>query len=75
MGSLDLAAHLRCSWIDVSMTDALIFDIPVELGVELMSVIGSDLYDAERDLIYDVIGDVDRVCLFRADGYTLRGCA
>lgn len=72
MASLDLADHLRCSSIDVSVTDALIFDIPVELGVELMSVIGSDLSDADRELIGNLIGEVDRVCLFRADGFSRR---
>ena len=54
------------------MTDALIFDLPVELGVGLMSVIGSDLSDADRELIDNVIGEVDRVCLFRTDRFSRR---
>lgn len=72
MWSLDLADHLRCSSIDVNVTDALIFDLPVELGVELMSVIGSDLSDADREFIDNVISEVDRVCLFRTDGFSRR---
>ena len=75
MGSLDLADQFRCSTIDVSMTTvALIFDIPVERSLELMSVIGTGLYDAKRALIDDVIGDGDRVCLFVPDGFSRRAC-
>ena len=43
------------------MTDALIFDMPVEPVPELMVVIGSDFFDAERELLDDVIDKVDRV--------------
>ena len=72
MWSLDLADHLRCSSIDVNVTDALIFDLPVELGVELMSVISADLSDADQELFDNVIGEVGRVCLFRTDGFSRR---
>lgn len=58
MGSLDLAVQLRGSAFDVSMADALIFDVPVELGLELMAVVGPDLFDAERELVDDVIDKV-----------------
>lgn len=66
MGSLYLTVQLRCSAFDVGMADALIFDLPVELGLELMAVIGSDLFDAERELFDDAINKVDRVglCVF-----------
>lgn len=63
MGSLDFAVQLRSSTFDVSMADALIFDVPVELGLELVAVVGSDLFDAERELFDDVIDEVDRVGL------------
>ena len=45
------------------MADALILDVPVELGLELMAVVGPDFLDAERELFDDVIDEVDRVCL------------
>jgi hypothetical protein len=38
MGSLDLTVQLRSSALDVSVTDALILDMPVELGLELMPI-------------------------------------
>lgn len=48
------------------MADALILDMPVELGLELVAIIGSDFFDAERELFNDVIDEVDRVglCVF-----------
>ena len=60
MGALDLAVQLRGSTPDVSMTDALIFDVPMELGLELMPIVGPDFLDAERELFDDVIDEVDR---------------
>ena len=69
MGSLDLAVELWGSALDVGMADALILDMPVELGLELMAVVGPDLLDAERELFDDVIDEVDRVglCVFVVD--------
>ena len=58
MGSLDLAVQLWSSTFDISMADALIFDVPVELGLELVAVVGSDLFDAERELFDHVIDEV-----------------
>lgn len=45
------------------MADALILDMPVELGLELMPIVGSDFFDAEWELFDDVIDKVDRVGL------------
>ena len=44
----------------------MIFDVSVELDLELMGVIRSDLFDAERQLFNDVIDKFDRVgfCVF-----------
>lgn len=64
MGALDLAVQLRSSAFDVSMSDALIFDVPVELGLELMPVIGPDFPDAEREL-FDDDPDRPKVILLR----------
>jgi len=35
----------------------------VELGLQLMAIVGPDFLDAERELFDDVIDEVDRVCL------------
>ena len=69
MGTLDLAVELWGSALDIGMADALILDMPVELGLELMPVVGPDLLDAERELFDDVINEVDRVgvCVFVVD--------
>ena len=66
MGSLYLTVQLRRSAFDVGMADALIFDVPVEICLELMAVIGSDLFDTERELFDDVIDKVLSVglCMF-----------
>ena len=45
------------------MTDPQIFDMPMELRVELMTIVGPYLPDAERELFYDVIDEVDRIGL------------
>ena len=63
MGLLYLTVQLWSSAFNVGMADALIFDVPVKLGLKLMAVIGSDLFDAEGELFDDVIDKVDRVCL------------
>lgn len=47
MGSFDLAVELRRSALDVGVAETLVFDVPVEPSLELTSVIGSDLADAE----------------------------
>ena len=69
MGPFDLSVQLRGSSLDVGMSDALIFDIPVELGLELMAVISPDFLDAERELFDDAIDEVDRIglCVFVVD--------
>ena len=51
------------------MADALIIDVPVKLGLQLMAIIGPDFLDAERELFDDVIDKVDHVglCVFVVD--------
>ena len=63
MGMLDLTVELWGCALDVGMADALILDIPVDPGLELMPVVGPDLLDAERELSDGVIDEVDRVGL------------
>ena len=69
MRALDLAVQLRGAALDVGMPDALVLDVPVELGLELMAIVGSDFLDAERELFDDVIDEVDGVglCVFVVD--------
>ena len=45
------------------MTDALILDMPVELGLEFMTVICTDFTDPERDLGDDVVDEGDGIGL------------
>ena len=69
MGPLDLAVELRGFTFDAGMTDAVIFDMPAELGLELMAIAGPDFLNPERELFDDVIDEVLSVglCVFVAD--------
>ena len=69
MRSLDLAVQLRCSASNVGVSDALIFDVPVELRLEFMTVVGPDLFDAERELLDDMVDEIDRagLCVLLVD--------
>ena len=63
VGSLDLTVKLRTSRLDVNMSDPLVFDMPVELGLPLMAAVGAKGLDAEGKLLDDVVGEMDRVLL------------
>ena len=45
------------------MTNALVFDMPVELGLKLVSVIGSNFTDTQRKLFDDVVDEGNGVSL------------
>jgi hypothetical protein len=60
---LDLAIELRGAWLDVGMTDALVLDVPMELGLELMAIVGSHLADPEGEPGNDVVDEGDRIGL------------
>jgi hypothetical protein len=62
-GSLDLAVQLRGSGPDISMSDTPVFNMPMELRLELMATIGSDLLDTKRELGDDVVNKGNRVLL------------
>ena len=51
------------------MADALIFDVPVELGLERMAIVCPDFPNAERELLDYVIDEVNRIgsCVFVVD--------
>lgn len=40
---------------NAGVTDTLIFDMPMELGLEFMPVVRSDFFDAKWELVNDVL--------------------
>ena len=60
---LDLSVQLGRSGLDVHMPDALVLDVPVERCLPFMAAIGTNCMDAERELLYDVVDEVNRVLL------------
>ena len=63
VGSFDLGVELRRTRFDVDVANASFFDIPVKLRLELMSVVSSDLLNAERKGCNDVIHEIDGIGL------------
>ncbi len=55
-GALDLPVQPRGSRLDIGTADALIFDMPVELGLELVALVGPDFLYAEREFFDDRVG-------------------
>ena len=45
------------------MTDALVLDVPMELGLELMAIVGAHLADPEGEPDNDVVDEGDRIGL------------
>jgi hypothetical protein len=45
--ALDLAVQVRAPQADVDVTRAEVLDVPVELRLELMALVGADRVDAE----------------------------
>ena len=48
------------------MTNALVLDMPVELGLKLVAIIGSHFFDAERELGDDIVDEGDGIGLIVA---------
>ena len=63
MRAFDFSVELRTARFDVCVAYTLVLDMPVEFGLELMTVVSSDLLDTERELFNDVIDKVDGVGL------------
>ena len=61
--SFDFAIELRGAPFDVGVPDPEIFDMPMEFGLELMTIIRAHLANAEWKLFDDMINEVDGVCL------------
>ena len=60
---LDLAVQLWKTGFEAGMADALVFDMPVELGLELMTFVRPDLANAQWDFVDDIVDKVDGVRL------------
>lgn len=69
MRPFDFAIELRCSRFDVDMLNAVIFNMPVETGLKLMSPVGSDHIDAEWELADNIVDELDgtRLIMIRID--------
>lgn len=63
MGSFDFAVELGGAPFDVGVPDPKIFDMPMELGLELVTVVGAHFANAKWKLFDDVVNEVDGVCL------------
>ena len=61
--SFDFAIELRGAPFNVGVPDPEIFDMPMEFGLELMTIIRAHLANAEWKLFDDMINEVDGVCL------------
>ncbi len=60
---LDLAVAMWRPGLEVDVPDALIGQVPVEEGLELMPPVGADRVDAEGEAPDEVVGKPDRVRL------------
>ncbi len=66
LGFLDYiqkAIELGRAALDVGVPDAEVFDMPMELGLELVAIVSAHFPNAERELFDDVVNEVDCVCL------------
>src|SRR5262245_31535252 len=61
--SLDLSVELWRTWLDVGVANAFVLDMPVEPGLEFVSVVGSDFLDPEREPSDHVVDEVDGIRL------------
>jgi hypothetical protein len=61
MRPLDLAVQLRRRRFDVGVANAEVLNMPMELSLEFMTIVGSNLADSEREFFDDGIDEVDPV--------------
>jgi hypothetical protein len=64
--ALDLAIQPGRGWLDVDVLDAAVQHVPVEGGLKLGPVIGLDPLNAERQLLEDVVDELDGGLLVEA---------
>ena len=63
MRSFYLPVELRGAGFDINMPNTLVFDMPVEQGLEFMSPIRSYLLNTERKLVDDMIDKMNGIFL------------
>ena len=63
VGPLDFAVELWRSTFDIRVPDPEVFNMPMELGLELVAVVSPNFSNAEWKFLNDVVNKVDRVCL------------
>ena len=63
VGPFDLAIELGRTWLDIGVSYPLVLDVPMELGLEFMAIVGSNFSDPEGELVDDIVDEVDGVGL------------
>ena len=66
VAAFDFAVEAWCGGFDVGVAESLVLDVPVELGLELGSVVGLDCVDAKWKAFGDVVDERDRGLLVAA---------
>ena len=69
MGAFDLAVELWRARLDVDVTNALVFDVPVKLGLELVPAVGSDALHTKREFLKHILNEDNGVFLIVARIY------
>lgn len=59
--SFDLVVQLRQRGFDVGVANAQVLNMPMELGLEFLTIVGSSLADPERGFFGGGIDEVDCV--------------
>ena len=59
VGSLHLSVQTRGERADVDVANAAVKDVPVELRLELGSVVGLDRLDVEGELLQHIVDELD----------------
>ena len=63
MGTLYLAVQMWTRRLDIAVNYSAVLGMPVELRLELMPVVGLDVFDAKRELSDHVVRKIDRTRL------------
>ena len=63
VGSLDLPVELWRARFDVHMPYPLVFNVPVEQRLELVTPIGPDRVNPKRELLDSLVNEIDRARL------------
>ena len=71
MGAFHLAVELWRARLDVDVANALVFDVPVKLGLEFVPAVGSDALHTKRDFFKHILNEGNGVFLIMA-GMTFR---